>query len=226
MKNSARLAALALTGILAAASAFPQSQATTGEIRGRVVDATGGVLPGVTVVISDLSRGITRTLVTDPDGNFVAPLIPPGTYEVTASLTGFQPAKHKAIKVTVGSLVNVNTALKVGGIQEAVTVEGGATAVETSSSVRTSTLDETAIGNLPINGRRFQDFVTLTPTVQVDPQRGQLSMAGQRGINTNVSIDGADHNQPFFGGIRGGERGNHRAKEEGQQSPSESPRDA
>ena len=209
MKNCARLAALALCGTLSAVSAFPQSQATTGEIRGRVVDATGGVLPGVTVVINDASRGITRTVVTDADGNFVAPLIPPGTYEVTASLAGFQPAKHKAIKVTVGSQVNVNTALKVGAIQEAVTVEGGATAVETTSSVRTSTLDETAIASLPINGRRFQDFVTLTPTVQVDPQRGQLSMAGQRGINTNVSIDGADHNQPFFGGIRGGERSNN-----------------
>jgi hypothetical protein len=209
VKNSARLASLALAGVLAAASVFPQSQATTGEIRGRVVDATGGVLPGVTVVISDASRGITRTVVTDADGNFVAPLIPPGTYEVTASLAGFQSAKHRGIRVTVGSQISVNPSLKVGGIEEAVTVEGGATAVETTSSVRTSTVDETAIANLPINGRRFQDFVTLTPTVQVDPQRGQLSMAGQRGINTNVSIDGADHNQPFFGGIRGGERSNN-----------------
>jgi hypothetical protein len=209
VKMNARLAALAVIGVLAAVSAFPQSQATTGEIRGRVVDESGGVLPGVTVTISDASRGITRTAVTDANGNFVAPLIPPGTYEVTASIAGFQPAKHKSIRVTVGSLVNVNTSLKVGGLQEAVTVEGGATAVETSSSVRTSTLDDTAIENLPINGRRFQDFVTLTPTVQVDPQRGQLSLAGQRGINTNVSIDGADHNQPFFGGIRGGERSNN-----------------
>jgi hypothetical protein len=161
------------------------------------------------VVISDASRGISRTVVTDADGTFVAPLIPPGTYEVTASIAGFQPAMHKAVKVTVGSQVNVNTALKVGGIAEAVTVEGGVTAVETSSSVRTSTVDQAAIESLPINGRRFQDFATLTPTVQVDPQRGQLSMAGQRGINTNVSIDGADHNQPFFGGIRGGERSNN-----------------
>jgi hypothetical protein len=75
--------------------------------------------------------------------------------------------------------------------------------------VRTTTLSEDAIDNLPINGRRFQDFITLTPTVQVDTSRGQLSFAGQRGINSNVSIDGADYNQPFFGGIRGGERSNN-----------------
>jgi len=69
-------------------------------------------------------------------------------------------------------------------------------------------LSETQINNLPINGRRFQDFVTLTPTAQVDPQRGQISLSGQRGINANINIDGVDYNQPFFGGLRGGERSN------------------
>jgi hypothetical protein len=68
--------------------------------------------------------------------------------------------------------------------------------------------NETAIQNLPINGRRFQDFVTLTPTAQVDPSRGQITLSGQRGINTNVNVDGVDYNQPFFGGVRGGERSN------------------
>jgi hypothetical protein len=69
-------------------------------------------------------------------------------------------------------------------------------------------VSSTAITNLPINGRRFQDFVTLTPTAQVDPSRGQISLSGQRGINANVNVDGVDYNQPFFGGIRGGERSN------------------
>jgi Carboxypeptidase regulatory-like domain len=202
------LAGLAVVCLLAT-PASPQSQATTGEIRGTVADTTGAVVPGATVVLTDASRGISRTVVTGSDGSFVAPLLPPGTYEMTATLTGFQPARHKGIHVTVGSQVSVNMAMKVGSLEEAITVEGGATAVETTASVRTSTLDETAISSLPINGRRFQDFVTLTPTVQVDPQRGQLSLAGQRGINANVSIDGADHNQPFFGGIRGGERSNN-----------------
>jgi hypothetical protein len=70
-------------------------------------------------------------------------------------------------------------------------------------------LNQRAIENLPINGRRFQDFVTLTPTAQVDPSRGQISIAGQRGINSNVNVDGVDYNNPFFGGIRGGERSNN-----------------
>ena len=97
--------------------------------------------------------------------------------------------------------------MQVSSVAETVTVTASP-AVESTATVRTTTVDAEAIANLPINGRRFQDFLTLTPTVQVDPQRGQLSFAGQRGINSNVSIDGADYNQPFFGGIRGGERSN------------------
>ena len=99
--------------------------------------------------------------------------------------------------------------MTVAGVQEVITVEAATPLVETSSSIRTNTVDEEAIRNLPINGRRFQDFLTLTPTAQVDTSRGQISFAGQRGINSNVSIDGADYNQPFFGGIRGGERSNN-----------------
>jgi hypothetical protein len=174
-----------------------------------VTDSTGAVVPGATVVLTDASRGVSRTIVSGSDGTFVAPLLPPGMYEIATSLAGFQTTRHKNIRVTVGSQVSVNMSMSVSSQTEEITVEGGASAVETSASVRTSTLDETAISSLPINGRRFQDFVTLTPTVQVDPQRGQLSLAGQRGINANVSIDGADHNQPFFGGIRGGERSNN-----------------
>jgi hypothetical protein len=202
------VAGVAATGLLAT-QVLAQSQATTGEVRGTVVDATGSALPGATVVLIDATRGITRSVVSGADGSFVVSLLPPGSYDVSASLTGFQAVTHKGIRVTVGSQLTVPVKLGVATVQESIVVEGGASPIETSASVRTSTVDETAISNLPINGRRFQDFITLTPTVQVDPQRGQLSLAGQRGINSNVSIDGADHNQPFFGGIRGGERSNN-----------------
>jgi hypothetical protein len=87
-------------------------------------------------------------------------------------------------------------------------LEVGDTLLQVVLPQPTTNLSEAAITNLPILGRRFQDFATLTPTVQVDPQRGQLSFAGQRGVNSNVMLDGTDYNQPFFGGIRGGERSN------------------
>ena len=195
-------------GLLAHAEALAQSQATTAEINGRVNDAQGGVLPGATVTAHSDATGYSRTVTTNEEGLYTIALLPPGTYDVTAELGGFTPAK-RAITLTVGATVTLNYALQIGGLVEKVTVEAGTQLIEPAATIRTTTVDQNAIANLPINGRRFQDFVTLTPTVQVDPQRGQLSFAGQRGINASVNIDGADYNQPFFGGIRGGERSNN-----------------
>lgn len=187
--------------------ATAQSQATTAAITGTVTDAQGAVLPGVTITAMSPDTGYSRTAVTNASGLYVLPLMPPGTYEVTAELSGFGTFKQ-TVRPTVGATVTINPTLQVAGLAETITVSATAPIVETSATVRTTTVDQEAIQNLPINGRRFQDFITLTPTVQVDTSRGQLSFAGQRGINSNVSIDGADANQPFFGGIRGGERAN------------------
>ena len=185
-----------------------QSQATTAEINGRITDAQGGVLPGATVTVKNSNTGYSREVIANEEGLFSIPLLPPGEYEVSISLAGFSTVTRKAL-TTVGSVVTLNQALNVASVTESVIVEAASPLVETSATIRTTTVSQDAIANLPINGRRFQDFITLTPTVQVDPQRGQLSFAGQRGINANVSVDGADYNQPFFGGIRGGERSNN-----------------
>ena len=208
LRHPARRAAVTLLFVFLAAPVFAQSQASTAELNGRVVDAQGGVLPGVTVTARNEATGYVRTAVTDEAGRFTLPLLPPGTYVVSMELAGFASSQRPAV-LTVGASVTINQALQLTGIAETVQVSGVSPLVETSASVRTSTVGSQAIENLPINGRRFQDFVTLTPTVQVDTSRGQLSFAGQRGINANVNIDGADYNQPFFGGLRGGERSNN-----------------
>ena len=111
-------------------------------------------------------------------------------------------AQNRATTAEITGMLEDST----GGVLPGVTVSAETSVVETTTDTSDGTLDSQAISNLPINGRRFHDFVSLTPTAQVEPQRGQISLAGQRGINGNISIDGADYNQPFFGGIRGGER--------------------
>ncbi len=194
--------------VLGAHNVAAQSQATTAEINGRVVDSQNAVLPGASVTVKSPSTGYSRTVVSNDSGLFSIPLLPPGEYELSIELAGFQTITRKVI-TTVGGTFTVNQTLTVATVTETVVVEASSPIVETSATVRTTTVGADAIANLPINGRRFQDFITLTPTVQVDPQRGQLSFVGQRGINANVNIDGADYNQPFFGGIRGGERSNN-----------------
>jgi hypothetical protein len=207
MRHAHKAVVIALLLMAWPAFARAQSQATTGEINGTVLDAQGGVLPGTTVTTTSPETGYNRVVVTNADGAFVLPLLPPGPYDVVAELPGFAPFR-RSVRLTVGATVTLNATLQVANLQEQIVVTAAAPVIETSATVRTTTLSEEAVDNLPINGRRFQDFITLTPTVQVDTSRGQLSFAGQRGINSNISIDGADYNQPFFGGIRGGERSN------------------
>jgi Carboxypeptidase regulatory-like domain len=202
------LTAAVLAVLLIAHPVAAQSRATTAELGGQVTDPQGGALPGATATVHNGDTGYTRSAVTNAEGFYTLTLLPPGTYELTVELSGFSSAKRTVI-LNVGSTLTVNVPLQVGGVQETVSVHAASPIVETSATVRTTTVDSLAISNLPINGRRFQDFITGTPTVQVDTQRGQLSFAGQRGINSNINIDGVDFNQPFFGGIRGGERSNN-----------------
>lgn len=206
-----RLLSIAAALFVCAGAAIPahaQSQATTAQVNGVVSDSQGAVVPGATITVTSQETGYSRTAVTNAGGFYTLSLVPPGTYELGIELSGFT-AEKRTIILTVGATLTANATLQIGAVAETVTVRQESPLVETSATVRTTTVDDQAIKNLPINGRRFQDFIGSTPTVQVDPSRGQLSFAGQRGINANVSVDGADYNEPFFGGIRGGERSNN-----------------
>ncbi len=186
-------------------SAFAQADANKGQIVGNVLDPNGALVPNAAVKLRNVATGFSRDLVTNGAGLYRAISLDPGSYDMTVGATGFADQKLTGIVVSVGSAVTLNVTLSV---QAASTVvEVGATFVSEVAPAPSTTFNANAITNLPINGRRFQDFAQLTPTVAVtDGTRGQLSFAGQRGINTNVMLDGGDYNQPFFGGIRGGER--------------------
>jgi hypothetical protein len=193
----------------AAAPAMAQSQASTGQIAGIVTDSQGAAIAKATVTASNTQTGLSRSSTSNDDGLYAILLLPPGFYNVSAEASGFASSNVKDVEVTVGRTFDLKISMGASGVQEVVNVTAGAIQVQTTRSEADSVLNQKAIENLPINGRRFQDFVTLTPTAQVDPSRGQISLAGQRGINSNVNVDGVDYNNPFFGGIRGGERSNN-----------------
>ena len=187
------------------ASAFAQSQASTGQIVGTVKDPQGGSVPNATVTVTNTATGLTQTLTTNQDGLFRAVLLPVGDYSVKVIAQGFGEFTQSGYKVEVGSSLDARIILQVSAVTEVVQITA-ATSVETTAVQSSATVGSVAISELPINGRRFQDFALLTPTADVDPTRNQITLAGQRGINTNIQIDGADYSNPFFGGIRGGER--------------------
>lgn len=191
--------------MLSIAPVFAQSQGSTGSITGVVTDGTGAVVPNATVTLTSAATSASQTVQTSTEGIYRFVLLQPGSYKVKASAANFADS-NLDVQVQVGRTTDANFVLGIQGVdaEVEVTAEG----VQTTTSNFDAVQNETAIQTLPINGRRFQDFVTLSPAAQVDPSRGQISLSGQRGINTNVNVDGVDYNQPFFGGIRGGERSN------------------
>jgi outer membrane receptor for ferrienterochelin and colicin len=193
-----------LSAFLCVTNLFAQGGGT-GAITGVVSDATGAVVNGATVTLTSKATNQTQTKSTGDDGLYNFVLLQPGSYTVKTSAPSFGDSTLE-VEVQVGRTTDANVMLSAGAV--AATVQVTAESVQSTVSNFDAVQNETAIENLPINGRRFQDFVTLTPSAQVDPSRGQISLSGQRGINSNVNVDGVDYNQPFFGGIRGGERSN------------------
>lgn len=201
------LLALLLWGAVAT-PLWAQATATTGQIEGTVLDESGATLPGAAVTARNVDTGFVRSTASDGTGLYRLNLLPLGNYEVTAELNGFATVKRAGLTLRVGETLTMPIALKVASVQETVTVTAAAPAVEVARSISANTLNSTSIESLPINGRRFQDFVLLTPGAVFEGQRGGTSISGQRGISASYAIDGASYDNPFFGGIKGGERSN------------------
>jgi Carboxypeptidase regulatory-like domain len=188
-------------------NAIGQSQITTGTVQGTVSDANGGALPGATVEIKNVDTNFLRTTTTDEDGRFIALQLPPGRYTLTVTKSGFNILEVEKAEVTVGQAVNLALTMQVSSVQEKVTITATPT-VDTTKTESSSTINETTVSTTPILGRKFEDLLTLTPGVSVvqGPDGDEITFAGQRGVFNNVSLDGGDYNNGFFGEQLGGQR--------------------
>jgi len=189
-----------------AAVVSAQTQSTTGTIQGNVQDANGAAIPGANVEIKHIETNFTRTFVTDEDGRFVALSLPPGNYSVTVAKQGFATLALERASLTVGQALNLPLSMKISGVDERVTVT--APTVDTIKTESSTTLNENTVKNTPILGRKFEDLLTLTPGVSVvqGPDGDEITFAGQRGVFNNVTLDGGDYNNGFFGEQLGGQR--------------------
>lgn len=181
------------------------AQTITGTVQGFISDVEGGAIPGATVTATNQDTGIARAVISDANGFYSAKALQVGTYTVTAELSGMQTTQQTDVSVLVGQIKDINLTLEVESTSEVITVTSEAPIIEVSRSGAANYIDEVAIESLPTVGRDFTDFAILTPGVQRDSQRGFLTMAGQRGIYSGLSVDGADNKSTFFGYGRGGE---------------------
>ena len=199
----ATAAAVALVTPLAA-----QTDVTTSRVSGTVKDTGGGVLPGATVEAKSETTGLLATAVTRTDGFYQVINLPPGSYTLTASISGFRPSTRESVRVDIGTVPTVDFKLELASVKESVTVTSIAPVIEVTRTEASTTVQTEQVKNLPLNGRNYQDLVLLTPETRRDPEgRGTVLVSGQRGINTNTTLDGLDYDNGFFGGTFGSAEG-------------------
>jgi hypothetical protein len=184
------------------------AQQTTGNISGRILDAQGAAVPGVTVTGRNTQTGFTRTDVSDAEGVYRLSALPVGTYDLSAELQGFGKVENKGIVVNVGQSLEMGMTLKVASVSESVVVTGVTPLIETRSSSVGGVVDVGRIESLPLNGRQFANLAATIPGVGLgfhsDPTKStQFSpqIGGGNGRNVNYQIDGGDNNDDTVGGL-------------------------
>jgi Carboxypeptidase regulatory-like domain len=188
----------AIVGMSALGSCLVLAQGSTASISGVVRDATGAVIPGVMVTARHIESGLTRIAVSGENGGYTIQLLPVGAYEITTELPGFKQEVRRGINLVVGQEAVVNLTLEVGTVAESVTVTGEAPIVNTTLASTAGLVNESQIKDLPLNGRSFDQLLTLTTgtvnfTTNVNLQGNFFSVVGRRPEENTFSINGVEY---------------------------------
>ena len=207
MKNILCGAIVLALVVFFSASAFGQAQFTTGSVQGDLLDEKGGTVPGASVEAKNLDTNYIRTETTDAYGHFQFLNLAPGRYTLTISKSGFATIIQQNVNLTVGQVLSIPVTVRVSSVAQQIEVTD-VPPVEVTATESSATLDENAIGTTPVLGRKFEDLLTLTPGVSISqgPDGDEININGQRGIFNNISLDGGDYNNGFFGEQVGGQR--------------------
>lgn len=216
-RTAARLLGLVLpvlVGLLCLSPTPLDAQQVSGTIIGLVKDSSGAVVPGATVVLVNTGNGHTRSVITNAQGEYTAPLIPTGNYNVSGEMSGFKKVTLANVHVGVDQKVRADLKLDLGEMSEAIEIQAETPLVQTSTSDLSVTVEGKTIESLPLNGR---NFVTLTRTIPgvtrgVGPGGGNIDGAGslawrasasfsangQRPRDNNYVLDGVDNNETWL----------------------------
>lgn len=177
------------------------AQSTNGRILGSVNDQSGAAVAGASVVVTDMQRGTSRTLTTDPAGTYVAADLLPGTYKIHVEAKGFKTVERPNVLIEVATDVRADFSLQPGQVTETVVVDEEVPLVNTTSSTLGGTLSNKEINDLPLNGRNYQNLLQLRPGVMRYPGGGfsTTSANGLRAEDNAYLIDGLYNTEPFSG---------------------------
>jgi outer membrane receptor protein involved in Fe transport len=177
------------------------AQTTTATLRGRAADQQGAILPGVTVTARNVETNLTRSVVTGELGQYFLPNLPAGPYDLTASLQGFVTERREALELRVGQEITIDFVLRVGGVQEAVSVVGETPLLETTRTTLGSIIKKEQIDDLPTVERDFSALAKLAPGVStgVGGNGEGLAINGQRSFANGFFVDGATAEWQYYG---------------------------
>jgi hypothetical protein len=177
------------------------AQGNTGRILGVVTDQSGGNVANATVTVTDVARGVSQTLQTDSDGAYVAINLSPGTYTVRAEYKGFKAFERKNILLEVGKDVRIDAVLQPGTATETIVITEQVPMVDTTSTTLGGTISNEIINDLPLNGRNYQNLLTLRPGTSIYPGGGPWTQTtnGIRPEDTSFIVDGITNDEAFMG---------------------------
>jgi hypothetical protein len=194
-----KLRVILAVALLAITSSLAVAQITSATMSGTIKDETGGVLPGVNVVVKNLDTGLTRSVVTDSNGYYTVPGLAPGKYETRATLQGFTTAVQTGIALEVAQQAALNIVLKLGVTSESITVTGENPLVDTRTAALSAVVLQKTIEELPLNGRNYITLATLQPGIVQFTERQSTSPA-QRGVQLNINGMGGRSNSFLIDG--------------------------
>jgi Carboxypeptidase regulatory-like domain/TonB dependent receptor len=197
-KRVLQVLAATLAMLLLCVSAF--SQGSAGRIQGAVTDQSGGAVAGANVTVTDTERGTSRTLTSDDAGGYNAPSLTPGSYKVRAEAKGFKVVERQNIVLEVNGDVRVDLKLQPGDVNQTITVTEEVPLVETTNAELGGTIQNTIIENLPLNGRNFENLLTLRPGVEIYVGGGGWTQStnGVRPHDNMYMVEGVNSNDPWM----------------------------
>src|SRR5579872_2203836 len=217
MCRSIRFQGAILGAILLLASNVSGQVNASGTFSGQVTDPTGAGVPGAEVKITDQQTGVSVTKTTSSDGFYTVPLLKPGVYTITVSAKGFSTSVRKDLTVQIQQIVQQDFKLQVGGVQQEITVQGGAPLLNTESTEVGNVITEDATQQLPLNGRNFSQLGLLVPGTTPGPVGGirqsgggnetqragaEITTSGARGTFNLFMIDGLDDRDQSVGTLK------------------------
>src|SRR5438477_12692847 len=189
----------AIVALVALGTGLSFAQTSTATILGTVKDASGALVPGVSITVKHTESGLTRTVVSSEQGAYTVPLLPVGAYEVTTMIPGFKQVVRSGINLAIGQQAVVDLTLEVGAPAEQVTVSEEAPLVNTTTASTSGLITEQQVKELPLNGRSFDQLITINVGVSNATSNtldsgnwNMFSVAGKRPETNRFIINGID----------------------------------